>query len=647
MLESFVTDKFEYKKISEAEQKARRILGRLTGVIAETKKPTRNGRGYPEALWENVFENPIMKEKIANKCCFGELNHPEDRTEVDIEKVAICLAEFPKKGKDGKLHGVFDILDTPNGRILKTLCDYGCNIGISSRGQGDIITDKNGDDIVDPDTYECECFDAVLIPGVEAARLHYVTESLDTHKSLKQSLTESLESASDNERLIMEETIQNLNILLEDNDVDDEGKSDTSDSDKAEEPNIDVEDLEDIDISDDIDIDEIDIDEDDIDVEDTDDIDVDIDLEDDIDVDDDKEDLDDSDEEVDSDEDIDAQTSFIEYLLGNFDQDQIEKVSKILDLDIEADDDLETSKAEDDLNSESDEDENQNSDSDDSDIEASTDAEIEADAESEEKAADSGDSTLVEALKEALKAKSDLENSIKILQEKLVVSDAKAEKLTEECNRFKNSVARLSRVAKLHKDSAKDTSALKEALVEKDGVIKAQSARISKLIENRKLKIKEHEKAIKLNESLTSKEADASAKIERLTESLNEQKVQFAKEIDKLNESLNKNIAVKESYKKLANKAVNKYIEIKADNLGITPKDIKRKLGESYSLDDVDEVCKELKSYQLNVSKLPFSVDRPVGIRVNESRNPQQVRNSKFDDDDTVDDGLIKLANFD
>ena len=88
-------------------------------------------------LWEKVFEDPIMKEKIENKVCLGELGHPEDRTETDITKAAICLAEMPKKSNDGKLYGVFDIIDTPCGRILKTLCDYGCNIGVSSRGQGD------------------------------------------------------------------------------------------------------------------------------------------------------------------------------------------------------------------------------------------------------------------------------------------------------------------------------------------------------------------------------------------------------------------------------------------------------------------------------------------------------------------------------
>jgi len=40
----------------------------------------------------------------------------------------------------------------------------------------------DGEEAVDPDTYDCECFDVVLLPGVEAARLNYVTESLNTKK---------------------------------------------------------------------------------------------------------------------------------------------------------------------------------------------------------------------------------------------------------------------------------------------------------------------------------------------------------------------------------------------------------------------------------------------------------------------------------
>lgn len=93
-----------------------------------------------------------MEEKIANRCCFGELGHPADREEVDPEKIAICLAEKPKVGEDGKLYGIFDILNTPTGKILKILCDYGTNIGVSSRGSGDVLPN----DEVDSATYNCE-----------------------------------------------------------------------------------------------------------------------------------------------------------------------------------------------------------------------------------------------------------------------------------------------------------------------------------------------------------------------------------------------------------------------------------------------------------------------------------------------------------
>ena len=91
----------------------------------------------------------------------------------------------------------------------------------------------------------------------------------------------------------------------------------------------------------------------------------------------------------------------------------------------------------------------------------------------------------------------------------------------------------------------------------------------------------------------------------------------------------------------------NKYIEVKALMLGLTPRDIKRKLAEHYSLEQVDQVCEDLKSYQLNITRLPFSVNNKVGIRVNESNTAKNsnVRSNRNEDDD-VDDSLIHLANL-
>ena len=207
MLQQIIGENFKYTKLSEKEMSDRRILGRLKGVIADYKNPTRNGRGYGESLWERVFQDDIVKEKKENHCFFGELNHPDDgRTEVDLTKVALCLAEVPKKGSDGKLYGVFDILDTPNGQILKALCDYGCNIGISSRGEGDLI---NGDE-VDPDTYECECWDAVLLPAVKEARLQLVTESYNRKTSLQENLNRLVKGKDEKESSIMRETLSSI-----------------------------------------------------------------------------------------------------------------------------------------------------------------------------------------------------------------------------------------------------------------------------------------------------------------------------------------------------------------------------------------------------------------------------------------------------
>lgn len=202
--------KFNYKPLSKEEMTKRRILGQLVGPCADFLNPTRNDNFYSEQLWENVFNDDIMIEKIKNGVCFGELGHPEDRDYVDPTKVAIALREIPTKDENGHLIAVFDILDTPNGQILKTFCDYGSQIGVSSRGTGERDEDGN----VIPDTFNCECWDAVLVPAVKSARLQYITESLN-NKKLKTKLQEQINSASEEGKNIMKETLNKLGINVE------------------------------------------------------------------------------------------------------------------------------------------------------------------------------------------------------------------------------------------------------------------------------------------------------------------------------------------------------------------------------------------------------------------------------------------------
>lgn len=190
--------------------KGQAILGRLSGPCADFINPTRNGRKYDESLWEKVFNDPIVNEYFEAGGIPGELDHPTDRLETCSEKIAIMMPEKPKKDKDGHLIASFDILDTPNGRIAYTLAKYGYKLGISSRGGGDTYQDVDGEH-VDEDTYDFHGFDLVLLPAVKAARLQ-LEESLQNGKTFKQAINESLEKATPDEKKVMTETLNNLNI---------------------------------------------------------------------------------------------------------------------------------------------------------------------------------------------------------------------------------------------------------------------------------------------------------------------------------------------------------------------------------------------------------------------------------------------------
>ena len=205
-----ILEALRMQPLSEEEKAARHILGRLYGPIATTKEKTRNGRGYNKELWEKALADDIFKEKLATKSLFLELGHPADREETDMKMVCACIPEMPKI-VDGDLYAYVDILDTENGRLLKTLCDYGFVPGISSRGSGDIMAN----DEVDPETFFLETWDIVQLPAVKKARLA-VCESFDTNSArLNKVLTESYNSSTEEEKKIMKETLDNLNIKFE------------------------------------------------------------------------------------------------------------------------------------------------------------------------------------------------------------------------------------------------------------------------------------------------------------------------------------------------------------------------------------------------------------------------------------------------
>ena len=415
------------------------------------------------------------------------------------------MPEAPKEDDQGHLIGYFDILDTPCGKIAYQLAKYGFQLGISSRGTGDLITDDDGNEAVDPDTYDFTCFDLVIVPAVESARLT-MQEGLSKEKNeFKVALTESLNSASESDRKIMEEALNELNITVGDN--------------------------------------------------------------------------------------------------VNIDSTPNSKTSKKLN-------------------------------------EANNDGSLE----------------MIRSLQESLKERTRLESELQSLQEQLAVSNAKVGSISEELERYKSTTIRLSEMAQKSKSLTEKISNLENDVSTKDELIERLRKRSSKLIEE---KNKESINSNTLSEELFNKDNELKSlkedfnkmksnyedKIKSLNEELTKRQNEFNTNVNNLNEQITNANQRAKKYKKLSESIVEKYIVTKATMLGINAKEIKNKLDSTYTLEDVDRICEELQSYELNVSRLPFSFDKNTRVKVTESKNEGlKPRSQDTVRDDDVDESLIRMA---
>ena len=172
----------------------------MEGPCMEFDKVNRNNRIYSKKLVEDrIVNNPVIKEALKNKSMLGEGGHPETRVEISYPDVALCVEKLwiPKDSKN-LLWGRFAILDTPVGRILKTLVEYGSSIGISARAMTDSV-ERDGHEIISETTYDLITFDAVPDPGFKCARLSKVESAMRPMDSMTlsdlQSASSSLKSA--------------------------------------------------------------------------------------------------------------------------------------------------------------------------------------------------------------------------------------------------------------------------------------------------------------------------------------------------------------------------------------------------------------------------------------------------------------------
>ena len=104
----------------------------IEGVFLQSEVKNRNGRVYPFKVLDNEVKR-YHEEYIKPGRALGELGHPDGPT-VNLDRVSHRIVSLKAEGNN--FIGTAHILDTPNGKIAKSLLGEGVKLGVSSRGMG-------------------------------------------------------------------------------------------------------------------------------------------------------------------------------------------------------------------------------------------------------------------------------------------------------------------------------------------------------------------------------------------------------------------------------------------------------------------------------------------------------------------------------
>ena len=156
-------------ELLEEEDKPKQYF--IEGIFMQSEKKNKNGRIYPvEVLLKEV--NRYVKEYVEPKRAFGELGHPDGPT-VNLDRASHMIQSLKQEGKN--FVGRANVLDTPNGKIVKNLIDEGARLGVSSRGMGTLKPEKNAQ-VVQNDFYLATAADIVADPSAPNAFVEGIME---------------------------------------------------------------------------------------------------------------------------------------------------------------------------------------------------------------------------------------------------------------------------------------------------------------------------------------------------------------------------------------------------------------------------------------------------------------------------------------
>ena len=144
----------------------------IEGVFLQGDIKNRNGRMYPVGtLAKEVgrYNESFVKKGRA----LGELGHPDGPT-VNLDRVSHKITSLKQEGNN--FVGKAQLLDTPMGKIAKSLIGEGVTLGVSSRGVGSLKENRDGCKVVGEDFMLATAADIVADPSAPDAFVSGIME---------------------------------------------------------------------------------------------------------------------------------------------------------------------------------------------------------------------------------------------------------------------------------------------------------------------------------------------------------------------------------------------------------------------------------------------------------------------------------------
>lgn len=121
----------------------------MKGICIQGNQPNANGRNYPINEIKRAVDQ-INEQISQGRSVLGEVDHPSN-LRINLDRVCHTITQMWMDGPNG--FGTLKILPTPMGNIIRVMLENGVQLGVSSRGSGE----------VDPNTGEVKNFDMVTV----------------------------------------------------------------------------------------------------------------------------------------------------------------------------------------------------------------------------------------------------------------------------------------------------------------------------------------------------------------------------------------------------------------------------------------------------------------------------------------------------